>query len=223
MLRQFLIFSSSAQVALDGLIQRAQSATGLRHAIQQQGLAILARSIEDVLTIPGGGGYILGTLFEKYGPARRIAPDDALAIESLAQSDPIGSLRDRFWGGYVALLADGGGFTMMRDPSGAMPGYIIPVSGGWAAASDVSLFVSAGLLKPTIAWDEIPRYLAAKDLPAATTAIQLVREILPGTYERCQRRSKSRPFGGVKPGHRVTCRGEWREGVARGPLPPALV
>jgi len=45
------------------------------------------------------------------------------------------------------------------------------------------------------------------------------RLIFPG----CQRRSKSRPFGGVKPGHRVTCRGEWREGVARGPLPPALV
>ncbi len=38
----------------------------------------------------------------------------------------------------------------------------------------------------------------------------------------CQRRSKSRPFGGVKPGHRVTCRGEWREGVARGALPPAF-
>ncbi|MFZ2995795.1 TonB-dependent receptor, partial [Sphingobium sp.] len=32
--------------------------------------------------------------------------------------------------------------------------------------------------------------------------------------QECQRRSKSRPFGGVKPGHRVTCRGEWREGVA---------
>ena len=44
-----------------------------------------------------------------------------------------------------------------------------------------------------------------------------------GTEIGCQRRSKSRPFGGVKPGHRVTCRGEWREGVARGPLPPALV
>ena len=38
----------------------------------------------------------------------------------------------------------------------------------------------------------------------------------------CQRRSKSRPCGGVKPGHGVTCRGEWREGVARRPLPPAL-
>gem|GEM_PF-182837 len=36
---------------------------------------------------------------------------------------------------------------------------------------------------------------------------------------QCQRRSKSRPFGGVKPGHRVTCRGEWREGVARGHSP----
>ena len=184
MLRQFLIFSSSAQVALEGLIQRAQSATGLRHAIQQQGLAILVRSIEDVLIVPGGRGYILGTLFAKYGPARRIAPDDALAIESLAQPDPIVPLRERFWGGYVAMLADGRGLTMMRDPSGAMPCYIIPLSGGWAVASDASLLISAGLLKPTIALDEIPRYLAAKDLPAATTAIQHVREILPGTCER---------------------------------------
>ncbi|MDI1296251.1 MAG: asparagine synthase-related protein, partial [bacterium] len=73
---------------------------------------------------------------------------------------------------------------MMRDPSGAMPCYIMPISGGWAAASDASLLMSAGLLKPTIAWDEIPRYLAAKDLPATRTAIQHVREILPGTYER---------------------------------------
>lgn len=52
---------------------------------------------------------------------------------------------------------------------------------------------------------------------------QPVEGTLAQRYLECQRRSKSRPFGGVKPGHRVTCRGEWREGVARGPLPPALV
>lgn len=184
MLLQFLIFSSSAQGALDGLIQRAQSATGLRYVTKQQGLTILARSIEDVLIIPGGGGYIVGTLFPKYGPAHRIAPDDPQWLEPLAQSDPIMLLRDRFWGGYVALLVDGDGVTIIRDPSGAMPCYIMPISGGWAAASDVSFFMSAGLLKPTIAWDEIPRYLAAKDLPATRMAIQHVREILPGTYER---------------------------------------
>lgn len=184
MLRQFLTISSSAQMALDGLIQRAQSATGLRHAIKQQGFAILARSIEDVLILPGGAGYIVGTLFPKYGPAHRIAPEDPQWLEPLAQSDPIVSLRDRFWGGYVALLVDGGSLTIMRDSSGAMPCYIMPISGGWAAASDAALLVSAGFLKPTIAWDEIPRYLAAKDLPVARTAIHHVREILPGTYER---------------------------------------
>lgn len=43
-------------------------------------------------------------------------------------------------------------------------------------------------------------------------------KVLTGDID-CQRRSKSRPFGGVKPGHRVTCRGEWREGVARGHSP----
>ncbi|KAA9011145.1 MULTISPECIES: LysR family transcriptional regulator [Alphaproteobacteria] len=47
-------------------------------------------------------------------------------------------------------------------------------------------------------------------------------ELRIGVHALCQRRIKSRPFGGVKPGHGVTCRGEWREGVARRPLPPAL-
>jgi hypothetical protein len=38
----------------------------------------------------------------------------------------------------------------------------------------------------------------------------------------CQRRRKSRPRGGVKVGHCGARPGEWREGVARGPLPRAL-
>uniref|UniRef100_UPI0011819D6D hypothetical protein n=1 Tax=Edaphosphingomonas laterariae TaxID=861865 RepID=UPI0011819D6D len=50
-------------------------------------------------------------------------------------------------------------------------------------------------------------------------AVQLGQHLLKTEenehVEVCQRRSKSRPFGGVKPGHGVTCRGEWREGVAR--------
>lgn len=64
--------------------------------------------------------------------------------------------------------------------------------------------------------------LADYALATGVTAYSGVAEV--EWFEQiCQRRSKSRPFGGVKPGHRVTCRGEWREGVARGPLPPALV
>ena len=72
--------------------------------------------------------------------------------------------------------------------------------------------------------DELGRHFAdysdnIDDLQLAPGVSQSYRS----EAEHCQRRSKSRPFGGVKPGHRVTYRGEWREGVARGPLPPALV
>ncbi|WP_343546934.1 ATP-binding protein, partial [Sphingobium yanoikuyae] len=56
-------------------------------------------------------------------------------------------------------------------------------------------------------------------LAAASAPVFLNLSHLIECRNWCQRRSKSRPFGGVKPGHRVTCRGEWREGVARGPLP----
>ena len=186
MLRQFLILSAGDPSALDGLLERTQAAIGWEHVIKAPGFAILCRSIGDVLQMPGGRGFIIGTLFSKHGPARSISGAEPSLLDELAQPDPVGILRDRFWGGYVALLVDGGTLSLLRDPSGAMPCYHATVPGGWAAASDVPLLVKVGLIKPTIAWDELPRYLAARDLPATATAIKQVREILPGTYERLE-------------------------------------
>ncbi|MBQ1480852.1 MAG: MFS transporter [Sphingomonas sp.] len=98
---------------------------------------------------------------------------------------------------------------------------------GLAAAS---LTVASWLFLADYRVDGMGLGLAMAGIPAAAVTICLAVMALSvpirrgGDHRRtCQRRSKSRPFGGVKPGHRVTCRGEWREGVARGPLPPALV
>ncbi len=186
MQRQFLILSSADQAALDTLVMQSQRATGIDQVAAGQGFAILSRSIEDVLPIPAGRGFAVGTLFPKHGPARSLSRAEPHALDELVQADPMACLRDRFWGGYVALLVDEGALTLLRDPSGAMPCYRVPVVGGWAAASDVSLLVQAGLLKPHIAWQELPRYLAARDLPAETTAIKHVRELLPGTWARME-------------------------------------
>lgn len=195
MLRQFLILSSADPAALDGLVMQSQGATRVRQAVTEQGFAILVRSMDDLVPIPTGKGYVVGTLFSKHGPARCISSEDPHCLDELVHSDPVECLRDRFWGGYVALLVDGGALTLLRDPSGAMPCYRIPIAGGWAAASDVSLLVQAGLLKPEIAWKEMPRFLAARDLPASATAIENVRELLPGTYERIEAgKAKSNSF-----------------------------
>lgn len=182
--RPFLILSSPDQAWLDQLVVQCRRATGINQIAAARSFAILTRSVDDILPIPADRGYIIGTLFPKHGPARSLSRDEPHGIDELGHSDPIGCLRDRFWGGYVALLVDGPALTLLRDPSGAMPCYVMPITGGWAAASDVSLLVKAGLLKPEVAWHEIPRYLAARDLPAAATAIEHVREVLPGTYER---------------------------------------
>lgn len=186
MLRQYLILWSADPAALDGLVMQSQGTTGLHQAVAEQGFAILVRSTDDVVPIPAGKGYVVGTLFPKHGPARSLSSEDPHGLDELAHFDTVACLRDRFWGGYVALLMDGGALTLLRDPSGAMPCYRIPIAGGWAAASDVYLLAQARLLKPAIAWKEIPRFLAARDLPASATAIENVRELLPGTYERVE-------------------------------------
>ena len=81
----------------------------------------------------------------------------------------------------------------------------------------LSQHVVIGLVVSLLGWWGFRKLKAGK---ASSWILHMAYWHLPSS---CQRRSKSRPFGGVKPGHRVTCRGEWREGVARGPLPPALV
>ncbi|SEJ72943.1 asparagine synthase (glutamine-hydrolysing) [Sphingobium sp. AP50] len=179
---EFLILSSCDQAMLEALVMQIHRVTGISQAAAGEGFAILSRSIDAVVQIPAGKGFVVGTLFSRHGPARSISQAEPHELDELVQANGMECLRDRFWGGYVALLVDGSVLTLLRDPSGAMPCYMIPIAGGWAAASDVSLLVQAGLFKPEIAWGEIPRYLAARDLPDTVTAIEQVRELLPGTY-----------------------------------------
>jgi len=95
-----------------------------------------------------------------------------------------------------------------------------PIEKDWRITRQV-LEVLVETRHPTFITTKSDRILRDIDLLADLARDNLVAVMISVTT--CQRRSKSRPFGGVKPGHRVTCRGEWREGVARGPLPPALV
>lgn len=92
-------------------------------------------------------------------------------------------LGDR-WGPYVLFTVDAAGYSVLRDPSGAIPVY-------YGAAGDLQLYASdAALLE--LAWpaafrpdpDFIRHWLTFPFLRAARTGVQGVRELLPGACRR---------------------------------------
>ncbi|RSU54896.1 asparagine synthetase B family protein [Sphingobium yanoikuyae] len=133
------------------------------------------------LPLPRERGHIIGTLFPRHGPATPVGSETHHWSDDLAGPHPLMMLRDRYWGGYVALMESEDGVTVARDPSGAMPCYFVRLPWGCVFASDADLLVEAGLVKPVVNWSQLPRYLAAKELPSPLTAIEALEELLPGS------------------------------------------
>jgi asparagine synthase (glutamine-hydrolysing) len=85
-----------------------------------------------------------------------------------------------YWGAYIGFDDAAGATRLIRDPRGSLPCYYVIAGDTLVAASDVRLMIDAGLLKASVAWGELPRYLLASDLPADRTALEDVHELLPG-------------------------------------------
>lgn len=186
MLTRFLILVGFDGAALQDVADHCGRTTGLSIQFVHRGCVVLASPADVVLDLQEGRGCIVGTVFPRHGPARAIFQQDQHWLDEFRNAEIVTTLRDRFWGGYVALALDGVAPAVVRDPSGAVPCYHTAIERGWAFASDVTLFLDAGLIKPAIAWSQIPRYLAAKDFPSVSTALENVEEILPGTSVRME-------------------------------------
>jgi asparagine synthase (glutamine-hydrolysing) len=143
-------------------------------------LAVLANGACACLPLPAGHGLLVGTIFPRYGPARQLDRGDRRDIEAIG-ANPLETLAGRYWGSYIACLTDGDTVTIARDPSGGLPCYFAFARSTLTVASDAFLLVRSGALRGSIAWEEIPRYLASKDLPFERTAIEGMRELLSGT------------------------------------------
>jgi asparagine synthase (glutamine-hydrolysing) len=152
----------------------------LRHIYRAGCLNVFTDHETNVLILPGGRGAIIGTLFPRFGPNRSISQHDTVELDRLAAVGADNLLR-RYWGSYIACLRDERGVTIIRDPSGSQPCYFVDIPGGTAFSGDVDLLVATGLLIPEISWDDIPRYLCAKDFPSPRTGLVGVSELLAGS------------------------------------------
>ncbi len=110
-----------------------------RSIVRQPGLAVFVDSrglpgIRTVYTLHGSMGVVLGTLF--FQSSRSDLPVSPQASLDERSSRTIIStngqtLFDSYWGAYVAFLHDEGGrrSIVLRDPTGAIPGYYTTSSG----------------------------------------------------------------------------------------------
>lgn len=91
-------------------------------------------------------------------------------------------LIEHYWGRYVAFLREAGAVhvRVLRDPTGAMPGFAIKYSGINIICSHISDCAKLGLVNSTINWDHIAAYLWSRRLVTRHTGLDDVQQIQAG-------------------------------------------
>ena len=123
-------------------------------------------------------GAIAGFVFRRGSP-------DPLASLSAADTGLIAAgggqfLVDAHWGGYVALIEQEQGISVLRAPLGDLGCLVATGPDGIAIASDMALLHAAGC-RATIDYEALARHLAAPDLRRAETCLAGVEELQGGS------------------------------------------
>lgn len=120
---------------------------------------------------------LIGHLFDRNG---RLVDDGSILPEHESDSRFMQQLLRDYWGEYVVISLIGACQTLFREPSGGMPAVYAWGEESAFLTSDISLAVKLGLYKRKIDWSYISNFLAFPNLKTATTALEDVRELLPG-------------------------------------------
>ena len=183
-LQRYLIIVDTAPVASADSANDQLSAT-----MSRQGLEVAKRSpLLTIFASPrclsiaawAGAPAILGTLFEQ--------PGGSAAVEwpqrtGEAVGDSATAFVEAYWGGYLAIWDRpvDRRVTALRDPSGALPCYYMRRGDRTYLASDIAIMADAGIVTPTIDWQQLTQHLIAIQYRTARTSLGGVTELSPGT------------------------------------------
>lgn len=132
-----------------------------------------------------GRGVIVGSLFGQSDPH---ATDAYLRPRTSDLEEPCAetachALLMSCWGSYVAFVhGPTGGSTVFRDPTGALPCYLVQhrrVGIAFSWLEDV-LSGPIHLPLPFVDWDKVASLMAYGELGDGSTSLQGVRKLLPG-------------------------------------------
>jgi len=169
---------------LSALVPRPEAPRRLNRIFDGGELVVFASPETPHLLLHEEKGVLIGRLFRG---AERCSPVDRLGLsESRHAAWSRGSsLLESTWGGFVALLSDGGSVSALRDPSGAVPAYVADRDGLQLFSSDLELIeeIFPGAL--TLDEEFLRQWLTFPFLRTARTAAADVTELLPGTWRSC--------------------------------------
>ena len=130
-----------------------------------------------------GHGVVLGNLAAeastpKAGFRSALSETEAAQIARTAGQH----LADNFWGRYVLLLkaAPDAGLTIFRDPTGALPCFVLTCNGVAFACSHIKDCDELGAISAEIDWDHVAAYLRFDHMVTAHTGLVGVRQVQAG-------------------------------------------
>jgi len=183
-LQRYLIVVDTAPVvsadSTNDQLSATMSGQGLEVARRSPLLTMFASPQCLSIAARAGAPAILGTLFDRAGgssttewPQRTVEAVD----------DSATAFVEAYWGGYLAVWErpDGQRATVLRDPSGVLPCYYVHRGDRTYLASDIAIMANAGIVTPTIDWQQLTQHLMAIQYRTARTSVSGVTELSPGT------------------------------------------
>ncbi len=173
-LRYLAIVAKSGDAAL---ASQGKIPADMTSALVTARMTVYASASKDWLVSHDGSSVMLGHLFEK-NTGKPVQPGFKIDI---SEKLDIRRLLSTCFGGYVVLnQTTNGQVECFRDPSGALPCYVIETDEYWLVTSDVQTARSVGLWPPQIDWAFLPQHLFAFDRRTARTGLINVTELLAG-------------------------------------------
>lgn len=164
-------------------LDRLLGAQGMICKLESASARVFASTDVPTLALPGRG-LLIGQVFSKDGQPIT----QPLDIEGSAR-EFTSRLLQNTWGNYLAIFGDRydiSAITLLRDPSGAVPCVYSLADGEGFITSDVGLAADLGLYRREVNWQAIAHGLTFPYLKTARTALQRVKELLPGNMLTCR-------------------------------------
>ncbi len=172
MYRYIALFNNGVGGSADAL-----RSIGLQPRLRVGGLDLYASANTPVLGLAGGGALI-GHVFSRDGHALR---DAAELLQARSATQLMRHLIDHYWGEYLLFHKTddaAGAVSVLRDPSGGVA-CVHALQHGFLT-SDISIAMHANLFAKNIDWAFIGHTLRYPHLKTGRTALNGLRELLPG-------------------------------------------
>lgn len=125
---------------------------------------------------------VIGTLFGRRASSGLDQIPQAVADRISASP---AALIDDYWGPYLAVIGnEDGSISVVRDPSGALPCYVMETETHFVLASDLGTFEAAGTPAGGVQWERLFDHLQAIEIRRAETCVEGISELPPGSVTR---------------------------------------